>query len=179
MSIIPQARPDMPPEPTPIGAAVPIPAARSLAQAMASIKMKTGPLSYAEFSKEVREWPFTHHANITFDLAAAYSDVPVGETVILDYVAAEGQRCSFTGSGFTIPGHEFIPYKDVFHIDWPFNGANAKIDYANYLEISFHDRPSITFRVGNYCAVSLGNLINGMQLLTASLVHKSPEPNAC
>ena len=168
-----------PPEPTAVGAAVTIPAARSLAEIVASASKKIKTLSYAEFSKEIRDWPFVHHINITFDLAASYPDVPAGEAVILDYIAADGQRCSFTGNGFTVPGHGFISYKDVVHVDWPFNGPNVKADYPHHLEISFRDRPSITFRVGNYGAVSLGNLVTGMQLLTGSLVQKPPEPAAC
>jgi hypothetical protein len=121
--------------------------------------MSTATSFDAELSKALKALGFESNFNVTLNPPAPHPDVPTGETAVMEYIDPDGRRYLFTGTGFTIPGHGFILYKDASHIDWPPFGPDRRADYKDYLVIYFRDRPAITFRVGHERSVALGGLI--------------------
>ena len=84
--------------------------------------MSARPFSNTELAEYVRIIGLGQMANVTLDPAHSHPDVPAGEVVVMEVVDLNGQGLFFTGSGFTVPGHGFVPYKDIFGADWARRG---------------------------------------------------------
>ena len=126
--------------------------------------MSTPAVSHARWC-EIARSSYWESCGATFNPAATHPDLPAGEHEVVEYFTPEGLRFVFTGSGFTVPGHGFVPYQNVFHVDWPPPYADLDSDHKNYVLIQFFDRPSITLYVGNR-STSVGELIIMMGVFT-------------
>jgi len=108
---------------------------------------------------------FANELSVTFNPPLPHPDVPAGDTAVMVYTGTDGQKCFFICSGFTIPGHGFILYKDTFRCSWPTPMGTRMANYKEFLEIFFRDRPPIYHFVGPATCV-LGHLIIMMKSLT-------------
>jgi hypothetical protein len=97
---------------------------------------------------------FEDRDNITLFPAYSHPDVPAGESLIMEFIDPKGQGLFFTTNGFTVPGHGFIPYKSVGHADWG-SISTAGPNYKEFVQLTFHDRPTIEFHVGKHFSMSL------------------------
>ena len=97
-----------------------------------------------------------------------HPDVPAGQKALCEKISPNGHRFIFTASGFTFPGHGFIPYHDVVRATWGeqrFDQPKDK-DHQNYLVVHFRDSlPVQIYLGGSSSSVSFGGLIKMMQLL--------------
>ena len=132
--------------------------------------MSAPPFSNTELVEYVRIMGFGKMDNVTLDPAHSHPDVPAGEVVVMEVVDCNGQGLFFTGSGFTIPGHGFVPYKDIFGADWARRGLTTAD--KKKIEISFRKSPLIlTLNLGDR-ATRLGLFIHSMVMR-----HKNMQAN--
>jgi len=99
---------------------------------------------------QLRKWICKRNIhNVKLSPTCSHPSVPAGETVIAEIVDRSGQGLFFTGSGFTLPGHGFIPYEDITAADWisfePFGvKAKRKREDFDHIEFALRDGSSVT-----------------------------------
>jgi hypothetical protein len=91
------------------------------------------------------------HQGVKLCQIDSHPSVPKGEIVLMEVIERGGQSLFFTGTGFTLPGHGFIPYAVTERADWPrgpypFSHPQRRED-DGALEFVFADRPSVTISV--------------------------------
>jgi hypothetical protein len=128
--------------------------------------MSTPAIHHASLCEAVKVLGYAGLCGASYNPGAAHPDLPADEQGLLEFTAPDGLRFVFSGSGFTFPGHGFVPYQDVFRADWPYLLKDQNSNYQNYLMITFQDdRPAIKIYVG-IKASSLSHLIILMRALT-------------
>ena len=142
--------------------------------------MSSTAISCANLTELVQALGYARLFNATLNPASSHPDLPANEIAILEKVTPNGHRFVFADSGFTFPGHGFIPYQDVEHASWGvYDHFDQKREYRNYLTIAFRDRPTIMIYVGSSGeSVSLGGLIIMMRSITKKQANKALEPTA-
>jgi hypothetical protein len=127
-------------------------------------RMNTPAITPAELCEAIKSFPIPLHLGATLNPDASNSDLPAGETGVLQYITPNGLKFIFSTRGFTVPGHGFALYQDVTHLDWADHDFQQKDDHKNYLQINFHDRMPVALDVGSV-SVSLGSIIKLIKLL--------------
>lgn len=124
--------------------------------------MSAPPFSKTELAEYVQIIGFGQMDNVTLNPAHSHPDVPAAEAVVMEVIDRDGRGLFFTGSGFTIPGHGFVPYKDIFGADWARCGLTTAD--KKKIEISFTNRPLVvTLNLGDG-ATRLGLFIHAMAM---------------
>ena len=127
--------------------------------------MSTTDTSHAEFVETLRRLNYARHFNAILNPTTSHPDVPASERAIFEKITPNGQRFIFTASGFTFPGHGFIPYQDVERTTWRSDPSDQTKDYQNYLVVVFHARPPLEIYLGGSAeSVPLGGLIMMMKV---------------
>jgi hypothetical protein len=111
--------------------------------------------------------------NVTMEPANTHPDVPSGEVVVMEVVDRNGQGLFFTGSGFAIPGHGFVPYKDISGAGWANYGFKFEDKYK--IEVRFTNSPLVvTLNIGDY-AMRLSMFINSMAMTHKRFAREQDE----
>ena len=82
---------------------------------------------------------------------------------MMKFIDPSGDGLFFTKSGFTVPDHGFIQYKDVGHADWSSVMEGRKFNEQECIEVQLCNRYPVTFYVGEDAVVGLVFFINKMK----------------
>jgi hypothetical protein len=106
-------------------------------------------------------------SGVRLGLIDSHPPVPEGETVFMELIESGGQSLLFSNTGFTLPGHGFIPYSVVESADrprgpYPFNSPQKRDD-EGAVEFLFRDLPAVTVSISKDVRGVLGMFIQVMR----------------